>query len=134
MIALAMIALTVISLTVISLTPAVKPYHRFAPGLSRWKASLITGGMGNSADTQNIERTPKKTAEVFIMQAPAFPCPDVDNNLEQVVTKILTTRCITRMDQAWLMSLLNKPVIEPQEHDLVNQVFQSLQQGRLRVV
>lgn len=55
-------------------------------------------------------------------------------NLEQLVTKILTTRRISRMDQEWLMTLLNKQVIDPQEHDLVNRVFQGLQQGRLRVV
>jgi len=64
------------------------------------------------------------------MQAQSLPL----TNLEQLVTKILTTRRISRMDQEWLMTLLNKQVIEPQEHDLVNRVFQNLQQGRLRVV
>lgn len=54
--------------------------------------------------------------------------------LEELVNKILTTRCISRMDQAWLMALLNKQEIQPQEHDLVNQIFQRLQQGRLRVI
>lgn len=54
--------------------------------------------------------------------------------LEELVNKILTTRCISRLDQAWLMALLNKPEIQPQEDDLINQVFQSWQQGRLRVV
>ncbi len=54
--------------------------------------------------------------------------------LEELVNKILTTRCISRMDQAWLMALLNKQEIQPQEHDLVNQIFQHLQQGRLRVI
>ncbi len=64
------------------------------------------------------------------MQSQSLPFP----NLEQLVTKILTTRRISRMDQEWLMTLLNKQVIDPQEHDLVNRVFQGLQQGRLRVV
>ncbi len=54
--------------------------------------------------------------------------------LEELVNKILTTRCISRMDQAWLMALLDKQEIQPQEHDLVNQIFQRLQQGRLRVI
>ncbi len=54
-------------------------------------------------------------------------------SLEQLVSQILATRRISRMDQELLMTLLNKDVIEPQEHDLVNQVFEALQQGRLRV-
>lgn len=58
----------------------------------------------------------------------------VTPTLEELVNKILTTRCISRMDQAWLMALLNKQEIQPQEHDLVNQIFQRLQQGRLRVI
>ncbi|UZQ53889.1 hypothetical protein OOK60_15555 [Trichothermofontia sichuanensis B231] len=45
--------------------------------------------------------------------------------LEELVNKILTTRCISRMDQAWLMALVNKAEIQPQEDDLINQVFQS---------
>ncbi len=63
------------------------------------------------------------------MQAQVFSL----QSLEQLVNKIFTTRRISRMDQELLMALLNKDVIEPQEHDLVNRVFQGLQQGRLRV-
>lgn len=63
------------------------------------------------------------------MQAPLF----ASHSLEQLVNQIFATRRISRMDQALLMTLLNKDVIEPQEHDLVNRVFQALQQGRLRV-
>ncbi|UZQ54380.1 hypothetical protein OOK60_18215 [Trichothermofontia sichuanensis B231] len=54
-------------------------------------------------------------------------------SLEQLVSQILATRRISRMDQELLMTLLDKEVIEPREHDLVNQVFEALQQGRLRV-
>lgn len=63
------------------------------------------------------------------MQSPLFSY----QSLEQLVNQIFTTRRISRMDQELLMTLLNKDVIEPQEHDLVNRVFQALRQGQLRV-
>ncbi len=86
---------------------------------------IVTEADGDGRDTKDIE----KTFRYSVMQASLFSF----QSLEQLVDKIFTTRRISRMDQELLMALLNKEVIEPQEHDLVNRVFQGLQQGRLRV-
>jgi len=65
---------------------------------------------------------------------PARPSP-VDQSIEQVVDRILNSRKITRTDQQTLMSaLMSKNMLTTKEQLLINQVFDTLRKGMLRVV
>ncbi|MGA7937044.1 MAG: hypothetical protein WCA35_26060 [Kovacikia sp.] len=61
------------------------------------------------------------------MQAPTFS----SSLVHQVVGRILNSRRITREDQHVLLSLT---ILSPEERALLNQVFDRLQKGLLRVV
>ncbi|MEP1059742.1 hypothetical protein NDI38_14970 [Stenomitos frigidus AS-A4] len=52
-------------------------------------------------------------------------------SLQDVVTRILTSRCITRVDQRLLVSLAK---LSRDEQALLNEVFDRLRRGLLRVV
>lgn len=55
-------------------------------------------------------------------------------SLEKAIEKIFATRRITRRDQHMLMSLFSQKDINASDSDLINQVYEALSQGRLRVV
>jgi hypothetical protein len=56
-------------------------------------------------------------------------------SVRQVVDQILSTGCITRIDQELLMSiLLSKASMRLEECQLVEQIFDRLQRGKLKVV
>jgi len=52
-------------------------------------------------------------------------------SLQDVVNRILTSRCITRLDQRLLVSLAK---LSRDEQKLLNEVFDRLRRGLLRVV
>ena len=55
--------------------------------------------------------------------------------VEKLIERIFKFRQITRLDQELLMSnLLAKDALSDTEYQLVNRVFDALQQGRLNVV
>lgn len=55
--------------------------------------------------------------------------------IEQVVSQIFSNRKITRLDQRRLMSmLLAKEILSYEEQSCINQVFESLRSGVIRVV
>ncbi|MBO1351543.1 MAG: hypothetical protein EBE86_031145 [Hormoscilla sp. GUM202] len=55
--------------------------------------------------------------------------------VEKLIERIFKFRQITRLDQELLMSnLLAKDALSDAEYQLVNRVFDALQQGRLNVV
>lgn len=60
------------------------------------------------------------------LQPAVAPAP-----LQDVVDRILRSRQITRLDQALLLAM-NETT--PSDQQLINQVFDRLRQGRLRVV
>ncbi len=51
-------------------------------------------------------------------------------SLQQVIDRILSSRRITRLDQSLLMAL---GCVNAEEQRLINQVFDSLRKGLLRV-
>jgi len=55
-------------------------------------------------------------------------------SVEQRVSKILSTRRITRKDQAFLMTVFASGKISPADEALINQIYEALNAGRLRVV
>lgn len=55
-------------------------------------------------------------------------------NLETTIDKIFTTRRITRKDQQLLMCLFSQGTLSPNDRDLLDRVYEALNQGRLRVV
>ncbi len=58
-----------------------------------------------------------------------------EDSLDQVVERIFASRRISRTDQQRFMStLLGRESITAEEQRKINQVFDALQQGRLRVV
>lgn len=58
-----------------------------------------------------------------------------EDSLDQVVERIFASRRISRSDQQRFMStLLARESITAEEQRKINQVFDALQQGRLRVV
>lgn len=61
------------------------------------------------------------------MSAQAFTSP----SLQEVVDRILTSRKITRIDQRLLLSLSS---LSWEEQTLINQVFDRLRNGFLKVV
>lgn len=61
------------------------------------------------------------------MSAQAFTSP----SLQEVVDRILTSRKITRIDQRLLLSLNS---LNWEEQTLINQVFDRLRNGLLKVV
>lgn len=57
------------------------------------------------------------------------------SSIEQMVNKIIATGRISRTDQKQFMAiLLTKATIDSTEKALVNQIFELLRSGRLRVV
>ena len=59
---------------------------------------------------------------------PKFP-------VQQVATRIISFRKITRLDQRLFMSaLLSKKFLSPEEKNLVEQVYQGLSRGWIKVV
>ena len=55
--------------------------------------------------------------------------------VEKLIERIFKFRQITRLDQELLMSnMLAKDALSDNEYQLVNRVFDALQQGRLNVV
>ncbi|HEY9735396.1 MAG TPA: hypothetical protein V6D06_03905 [Trichocoleus sp.] len=54
--------------------------------------------------------------------------------LEQTIEKILSSRRITRNDQTLLMASFGKKNLSPTDAALINQIYEALHQGRLRVV
>ncbi|MBE9078149.1 hypothetical protein IQ241_12750 [Romeria aff. gracilis LEGE 07310] len=58
----------------------------------------------------------------------------ITTSVEEMVAKIFATRRITRHDQSILMTLLTQGRISSQEETLINQIYEALSQGRLRVV
>jgi hypothetical protein len=55
-------------------------------------------------------------------------------NLETTIEKIFSTRRITRHDQRLLMCLFSQECLSSNDKDLLDQVYEALHQGRLRVV
>jgi len=55
-------------------------------------------------------------------------------NLETTIEKIFATRRITRNDQQLLMCLFSQGNLSSTDKDLLDQVYEALNQGRLRVV
>lgn len=55
-------------------------------------------------------------------------------SIEEMVTKILATRRISRTDQNLLMTLFSQGNISANDEMLINQIYEALHQGRLRVV
>jgi hypothetical protein len=55
-------------------------------------------------------------------------------NLETTIEKIFATRRITRSDQRLLMCLFSQENLTSTDKDLLDQVYEALHQGRLRVV
>lgn len=69
---------------------------------------------------------------MLIMQASAYFS---QLTLEEIVTHIFSTRRITRSDQRRLMSmLLSKDSLNHEEQSYIDQVFESLRRGVIRVV
>jgi hypothetical protein len=62
--------------------------------------------------------------------APA-PLSDAPSPLQEVVARIISSRRITRIDQCLLLALSGS---SSTDQHLINQVFDCLRQGRLRVV
>lgn len=54
--------------------------------------------------------------------------------VEKMIEKIFSTRRITRQDQQELMSMLSQGTLTSSDRDLINRVYEALNQGRLRVV
>jgi hypothetical protein len=54
--------------------------------------------------------------------------------LEQTIEQILSTRRITREDQTLIMATFARKSLSPKDAALINQVYDALHQGRLRVV
>lgn len=55
--------------------------------------------------------------------------------LKSLIDEIFTQRCINRQVQHELMQiLLSQPNLNHQEKAMANQVFEAIQQGRLRIV
>lgn len=55
-------------------------------------------------------------------------------SIEQLVERIFRLRQITRIDQRLLMtSLLSKETLTEAEYKIINQVFDALQQGLIKV-
>lgn len=60
---------------------------------------------------------------------------DPQPTVEQLVYRIFSSRKITRADQQILMSLLlSKEVLTLEEHQYIDQVFERLRNGLIRVV
>ena len=56
------------------------------------------------------------------------------DTLEEMVAKIFATRRITRADQSVLMAMFAGNNISANDKMLINQIYDALNQGRLRVV
>jgi hypothetical protein len=54
--------------------------------------------------------------------------------LEQIITKILTSRRISRLDQRLLMAASCQATLTTQEENLLKQVYELLHRGLLKVV
>ena len=54
--------------------------------------------------------------------------------IEKRVSKIFETRRITRKDQAFLMAVFASGKISAEDEALINQKYEALNTGRLRVV
>jgi hypothetical protein len=55
-------------------------------------------------------------------------------SIEEMVAKIFATRRITRTDQMKLMTMFTQGGISANDEMLINQIYEALNQGRLRVV
>ena len=55
-------------------------------------------------------------------------------SIEKRVKKIFATRQITRTDQAFLMSVFASGNISSADEALINQIYDALSSGRLKVV
>jgi hypothetical protein len=55
-------------------------------------------------------------------------------SIEEMVAKIFATRRITRTDQMTLMTMFTQGGISANDEMLINQIYEALNQGRLRVV
>lgn len=55
-------------------------------------------------------------------------------NLETTIEKIFATRRITRNDQQLLMCFFSQGNLSSTDKDLLDRVYEALNQGRLRVV
>lgn len=55
-------------------------------------------------------------------------------SVEEMVEKIFSTRQISRTDQTLLMSMFAANKISARDKMLINQLYEALTQGRLRVV
>lgn len=64
---------------------------------------------------------------VSAMATQVFP----QSSLQEVVERILSSRCITRIDQRFLLSI---PTLNHEEETLINQVFDRLRRGLLKVI
>lgn len=54
--------------------------------------------------------------------------------IEAIVAKVLETRRLTRADQHRIMMEFSQENLSMVHRDLINQVYEALTQGRLRVV
>ncbi|WP_008317860.1 hypothetical protein [Leptolyngbya sp. PCC 6406] len=54
--------------------------------------------------------------------------------IEATITKILESRRITRIDQKTLMIQFSQTTLSTNDRELINQIYEALNQGRLRVV
>lgn len=62
-------------------------------------------------------------------------CLYPENSLDQLVEQILVSRKISRIEQQRLMSiLLSHDILSTDDNNLINQVFDAVRQGLVRVV
>ena len=60
--------------------------------------------------------------------------PQVMQSIEEMVAKIFATRRISRTDQNILMTMFAQGNISAHDELLINQIYEALSQGRLKVV
>ncbi len=86
----------------------------------------ITEEFSNLRDSKDIDE-----AEFLKMYAPAQTSP---SSIEDIVNHVFDTRRITRLDQQHFMKAALSNTLSSHDHALINQVFDALQRGMLRVV
>ena len=90
-----------------------------APGLH------ITRGNREITDIKYVDVPPTQmTVELATPQA----------TLEEIITKILASRRISRLDQRLLMAASHQSALTTQEENLLKQVYELLHRGLLKVV
>lgn len=99
--------------------------HRYLLKLSHGPGLHITCGNREITDIKYVDVPPTQmTVELATPQA----------TLEQIITKILASRRISRLDQRLLMAASYQSALTTQEENLLKQVYELLHRGLLKVV